>query len=192
MKRSELSEFEPVFEAAELGMGFVPNSLMTMGRKPKLLKGFAELSTVVLNPDDISMELTNMIGLVTSNSSGCTYCQAHMASFADRVGVSQEKLDAIWDMESSSLFSEAEKAALRVARDAGLVPNATTDDQFAELKQYYSEDAILEIVAVIALFGWLNRRNDTMATELESSPFNFGREKLTNHGWDAGKHEPGE
>jgi hypothetical protein len=45
-------------------------------------------------------------------------------------------------------------------------------------------------VAVIALFGFLNRFNDTMATELESSPIAAGTRFLAEHGWSVGKHAP--
>ena len=41
---------------------------------------------------------------------------------------------------------------------------------------------------MICLFGWLNRFNDTMATELESRPRAFAEANLTAAGWDIGKH----
>ena len=47
---------------------------------------------------------------------------------------------------------------------------------------------VLGIVAVIALFGFLNRYNDTMATELESSPIAAGQRFLAARGWTVGKH----
>ena len=68
------------------------------------------------------------------------------------------------------------------------MPNAVTDADFAELKKHYGEPQIVDIVAVIALFGFLNRFNDTMATELESSPIEAGKRYLAERGWTAGKH----
>ena len=105
-----------------------------------------------------------------------------------RVGVSAEKEDALWEYETSPLFSEAERVALRVAQGAAQVPNAVTDDDFNALKRHYTEAQIVDIVAVIALFGFLNRYNDTMATELESSPIEAGRRFLAEKGWTVGKH----
>jgi hypothetical protein len=58
------------------------------------------------------------------------------------------------------------------------VPNETTDEHFAELKRWYSDEQIVEITGVIALFGWLNRWNDTMATTLEDSPRQFVQRNL--------------
>ena len=62
-----------------------------------------------------------------------------------------------------------------------------TDDDFAELERHYTEAQIVDIVAVIALFGFLNRFNDTMATELETSPIEAGKRYLTGRGWTVGK-----
>jgi hypothetical protein len=47
---------------------------------------------------------------------------------------------------------------------------------------------VVEIVGVIAMFGFLNRWNDTLATPLEDAPLEFGEKHLAAHGWDAGKH----
>lgn len=90
--------------------------------------------------------------------------------------------------ETNSHFDEAERAALRLARDASIVPNATTPSHFVELRKHFEEDQIVEMVAMIALFGWLNRWNDTMATELEPEPMGFASEHLTNGGWKVGEH----
>jgi hypothetical protein len=68
------------------------------------------------------------------------------------------------------------------------VPNAVTDDMFAELRKHWSEEQIVEIVGVIALFGFLNRWNDTMATPLEDEPIAIGERYLKRGGWTAGKH----
>ena len=62
------------------------------------------------------------------------------------------------------------------------------DADFVELKKHYSEAQIVDIVAVIALFGFLNRFNDTMATQLESSPIEAGKRYLAKRGWTVGKH----
>lgn len=40
---------------------------------------------------------------------------------------------------------------------AGGVPNGVTDEMFAKLREYWSDGHIVEIVAMIALFGFLNR-----------------------------------
>lgn len=188
LARRELEEFEPFFQIVEQVMGFVPNSMLTMGRRPEILRGFTALTAPVLGPGKIPAELKQLIAFVSSNASGCRYCQAHTSSSARRAGAAQQKIDAAFEYATSPLFSEAERAALSLAHDASLVPNAATDAHFEALGRHYGEQEIVEIMAVIALFGWLNRWNDTMATALEHEPTAFAEQNLAGRGWKIGAH----
>jgi uncharacterized peroxidase-related enzyme len=170
-------------------MGFLPNSQLIMARRPEILRAFAQLAGAINGPSStIGPELRNLVSQMASRAAGCGYCMAHTAHTAHRLGISDAKEEALWKYETSPLFSAAERAALRVAQGAAQVPNAVTDEDFAALKNFYSDEQIVDIVAVIALFGFLNRFNDTMATELEASPLEVGRRLLAEKGWTAGKH----
>jgi uncharacterized peroxidase-related enzyme len=188
LAREELSEFEEFFKVIEETMGFVPNSMLTMGRSPEILRAFSGLSGAVLMAGTISREHKQLIALVASHSAGCRYCQAHTAHGAEKAGVVSEKIAAAFEFETSPLFDDGERAVLRVARDAACVPNRTTDEQFEALAQHYSEVEMVEIVAVISMFGWLNRWNDTMATELEGGSLAFAKRALGPQGWEPGRH----
>src|SRR5260370_14559134 len=170
-------------------MGFLPNSQLIMAHRPEILRGFAQLASAINGASStISPQLRNLISQMASRAAGCGYCMAHTAHTAGRVGIPDAKEESLWAYETSPLFSAAERAALRVDQGAAQVPNAVTDEDFDELKRHYSEAQIVDIVAVIALFGFLNRFNDTMATELESSPLEAGRRFLAEKGWTVGKH----
>jgi len=186
--RESLSEFEPVFRLVEQGMGFVPTSLLTMARSPALLRAFAGLSGTILAGGRVEPGLKSLISYVASRAAGCQYCQAHTAHTSHRNGVDAEKLEAAFEYETSPLFSDRERAALRVAQLGALVPNAVEDEHFAALRRHFDEQEIVEIVAVIALFGFLNRWNDTMATPLEAEPRAFAESTLSAGGWEPGKH----
>jgi uncharacterized peroxidase-related enzyme len=177
---------------AEAAMGFVPNSLKIMARNPELLNGFLMLSNAVLGQSSkLDPDLRQMIAHITSAAAGCRYCQAHTAHGAERHRVAVAKIEAIWSFQTSDLFCDAERAVLDLAQAAGSVPNHATDQQFENLKQYYSEDEIVNIVAVIAYFGFLNRWNDTLATPLEENPLSFAESHLAANGWQLGKHDSG-
>jgi len=194
LPREQLAEFEPQFQMLERTMGFVPNSMLTMGRQPAILRGFIQMALGIYGAADgssVTPELSRLIAHMTSRASGCRYCQAHTAAEASRLGASLEKVEAIWSFESSPLYTDAERAALQLARVAGTVPNAATDQHFEELRRYYSNEEIVQIMAVIALFGFLNRWNDTMATELEAEPRHFAQDHLAQAGWRVGKHGGG-
>ena len=155
--------------AGEL-MGFQANDGMVMARNPRLLHAFAGLVGAIYEPSKLEPGLKRMIGLVTSQAAGCRYCMGHTVFGGEKYGVEAEKLAAIWSFERSELFSDRERSALRVALHAGQSPSGVTDDMFATLDQFFDEDEKLEIVAVISMFGFLNRWNSTLATELEALP----------------------
>jgi len=188
LERSDLAEFEGTFQIVEAVMGFVPRSMFTMGRRPELLRAFGQLSFTVLGPGSVDSGLKQLIAHVASNTAGCRYCQAHTASSASRQGVDDGKIEAVWQFETDERFDAAERAALRLARDAAGVPNATEVAHFTELRLFFDDEEIVEIVSVISLFGWLNRWNATMATDLEDEPAAFGHAHLADRGWVPGKH----
>ena len=80
-------------------------------------------------------------------------------------------------------------AAIAIAFAAGRVPNETSKNHFDDLREHFEERQIVQIVAVISLFGFLNRWNDTMATQLESEPTEFAESVLSDGGWALGKHK---
>ncbi len=177
----------PVREMA----GFVPNSYLTLARRPEILRSFAVLAGSIMGPGQVPAELKSLVSFVASTAAGCRFCQAHTSHTAHRMKVSPEKIAAAFEYESSPLFSPAERAALALAADAGSVPNAVTDGHFDALREHFSEPEILELVAVISLFGFLNRWNDTLATQLEDAPLDFASKHLEPLGWSAGKHAGG-
>jgi len=178
-------------ESMRRNLGFIPNSVLIMQRRPRMAKALAQMTAAVWDPDGaVDRGFKRLIAHVASRTAGCRYCMAHTAGGALHFGVADEKLAAVWDYAVSPLFSAAERAALDFAVAAASVPNAVTDDTFAELRRHWSEDEIIEIVGVIALFGFLNRWNDTLATPLEDEPIAVGEKYLAAHGWNPGKHRP--
>lgn len=164
---------EPEREAvarAEALMGFTANDVLTMARNPDLLRAVGELVRAVYAPGRVDDGLKRLIGLVTSTAAGCRYCMGHTALSSSEYGVPEDKLAEIWNFDTSPGYSPAERAALHVALHAGQSPTGVTDAMFDELARYFDADAQLEIVAVIAMFGFLNRWNATLGTELEERP----------------------
>lgn len=189
LPQASTPELAEAFQTYVRALGFVPNSVLIMQRKPGLVRALAGLAAAVWDPEgEVTVAFKRMLAHVASRAHGCFYCQAHTAGAALRLGVEDRKLEAVWEFRSSPLFSEAERAALEVAIAAAAQPNAVTDEQFAELKRHWSEGQIVEIVAVISLFGFMNRWNDTMATPLEDEPLEVGIRHLARSGWTAGKH----
>jgi len=170
--------------------GYPPNSWLTMVRKPKVFRAYRDLHTVVMiDEGEVPKGLKFMVAEVVSNAGGYSYCAAHNAENAVHIAaVPVEKIEALSQFETCPLFTPAERAALRLALAAGGCPPSVSDEHFVELRKFFSEDAIVEIVSVVALLGWLNRWNATFATRLEEGALAFARKHLAPSGWTPGIH----
>jgi alkylhydroperoxidase family enzyme len=181
------------FALFERILGFVPNSLLTMQRRPKMVSGFGALTRAVMDPEGpVDLGFMRLVAHFASRAAGCQYCEAHSLIAAEIHGISRRKLEAIWDYQDSELYSEAERVALDFALAAGSVPNAVDRELVARLKQHWSEDQIVQILGAVCLYGFLNRWNDSMATDLEDAPRRMGQQVLSKGGWTGGKHVKGD
>ncbi len=182
--RESFKDLEDDFKMIESFMGYLPNSHLSMAKNPNLNNGFSNLAGAIFGSKHLNMDLVNLIALASSLSSGCKYCQAHTSHGASRAGVSPEKIAEILKYKESNQFTKSEKAALDLAFAAGITPNASKKDHFVELQKHFNDEAIIDIVAVIALFGFLNRWNDTLGTVLEDVPKEFVEKELQPLGWN--------
>lgn len=173
-------------------LGFCPNSVRTMQIRPHLAEAFIKLNQAVMqNHGRVTSALKRLIATISSVTAGCEYCQAHGIRAASRYGASEEQLENIWEYASHPAFSEAERAALDFTVAASSIPNAVDDRIKENLRQHWDDGEIVEITGVIALFGFLNRWNDTMGTTLEHDAIESGKRFLSTHGWNGGKHVAG-
>lgn len=171
-------------------LGFCPNSVLTMQRRPAIAEAFVNLNMAVMdNQGRVTAEQKRLVGYLTSAQTGCKYCQAHTILAAERYGGSEERLDKIWEFRTSDLYSAAEKAMFEFALAASSVPNAVDNTIEAELKKYWDDGEVVEILGVIALFGYLNRWNDSMATSLEPGAEAAGTKYFSKDDWTKGKHK---
>lgn len=171
-------------------LGFCPNSVLTMYHRPRIAYAFIEMNKSVMeNKGSVTSALKRLIGYISSNVAGCRYCQAHTIRAAERYDASREQLENIWEYKTHPAFSKAEVVALDFALSASIIPNAVTDEIANELRIYWNEGEIVEMLGVIALFGYLNRWNDSMGTQIESGAVESGKSFLGNRGWTEGKHK---
>ena len=78
------------------------------------------------------------------------------------------------------------KAAGQVA--ASTVPNSVEPELEERLRKHWDDGEIVELLGVVALFGYLNRWNDSMGTTIEPGAEQSGRRWLARDSWDPGKH----
>ena len=182
-------ELQKLIEFYEETLGFCPNSVKTMHHRPRIAYAFIEMNKAVMeNAGRVTSALKRMVAYISSNTAGCRYCQAHAIRAAERYGAEKEQLENIWEFKTHSAFSGAERAALDFAFTASTVPNSVSDEIAENLRKFWDEGEIVEITGVVALFGYLNRWNDSMGTEMESGAIESGEKFLNKKGWTPGKH----
>jgi uncharacterized peroxidase-related enzyme len=171
-------------------LGFCPNSIKTMHHRPRIAAAFIEMNMAVMeNQGKVTSALKRLIGYISSLAAGCRYCQAHTIRAAERYDAAADQMENIWDYKNHPSFSEAERAALALAHAASVIPNAVTDEIAEEVRKFWTEGEIVEIMGVVALFGYLNRWNDSMGTQLEDGAIHSGNTLLAKDNWVVGKHK---
>ena len=156
-------------------LGYRPNALLTMARKPGLLPAILELVQVALQrPGPLDEGLRLLAATEASRSAGCGYSAAHTAHAAEHAGVSLLKLAELDRYDSSPHYTAREKAALALASIAAQpmadAAHARREEAFAAVRLYFEDDEVVDLVTVISAFGWFNRWNTLVGSELEAEP----------------------
>ena len=186
---SEDAKLREMADFYQKTLGFTPTSLFTMMRRPRIANAFLEMNQAAMeNQGRVTSALKRLIAYLSSMTTGCRYCEAHAIRAAERYGAVNEQLENIWEYKTHPAFSEAERAALDLAIAASQVPNAVNDAIAENMRQHWDEGETVEIMGVIALFGYLNRWNDSMGTQLEDPAADSANQYLGKHGWNRGKH----
>jgi len=158
-------------------------------RWPELMQIFQNLvELVMVSPSNLSRQLRSELFTMASVAGGCQHCQAHGAYTLHLMGVEPDRIRDIWTFEQSTEFTEPEKTAMRLARDGASVPNLVEPWHFAELRRFYSDRQIVEMLAVISLAGWFNRWNNSVATVTDQESVEWAQANLHAVGWVLGKH----
>jgi len=157
LDRNATPQAAEMAEFYEETLGFTPNSLFTMMHRPRIASAFVEMNQAVMeNKGRVTSALKRQIAYLSSMTTGCRYCEAHAIRAAVRYGSEEDKLQHIWDYKTYSAFSEGERAAFDLAIAASSVPNAVDDEISDRMREHWDEGEIVEILGVIALFGYLS------------------------------------
>ena len=169
-------------------LGFYPNSMMILQRRPASVKAFRQTTGAVSGEGSLIDAATKaMITLVASGVAGCPYVLAHAAHAVLHAGA-ESKLAAIHDYPNSALFSAKEKLTLDYAKAVASIPCAVTDDMVARMRGHWSDEELVDITSLIALYGFFDRWNAANATPLEPEPLEVAMKYLAPHGWKPGNH----
>lgn len=156
---------QAIYDNLQNMFGVVPNVIKAMANAPELLTGFMPFLGAALGPSLVSGDIKELAILTTTKLNGCTYCTAHHTAAGKRAGLSDEKIAAADDPNSSAL-DEKEKAVVQYATE--LAKNiAASDETLSALKNHFTDAQIAEINMVTGTFHVLTRFADTFKVELE-------------------------
>ena len=166
LDRSEVApEIATLYDKIFAVRGNVPNMFRVMAHRPEIFATMQAHFAAVLNTGTVSTKLKELIIVRTSQVNQTPYCLASHTILARNLGWSDDQLLhlAYWPLRDD--FSLAEKAALRLAETVTRDANAVSDEQFAELRSFYSEGEIVELLCAIGLFNYFNRFNNALKME---------------------------
>ena len=98
------------------------------------------------NDGELPKDLKELCRVKIAFDHTCGYCSTVRSTGAKDVGLTEEKIQEVWDFENSQLLSDREKLALRFADHLKHDISKADDDGFyAELKEHFSDSEIVEL-----------------------------------------------
>jgi len=136
------------------------------GRSPRVFAALALLyGALDRRKSPIDPSLRSLITVRVSQINWCRFCVDINSATSLKRGVGQKKLSELAKFESSESFSEREKAALAYAETVTFMDRNTTSEQFDRLRQFFDEDAIIELTALIAFQNLSSKFNAALGVE---------------------------
>jgi len=145
--------------------GNVPNMFRVMAHRPEIFATMQAHFGAVLNTGTVPKKLKELIIVRTSQINETPYCLASHTILARNLGWTDDQLTHLADWPSRGDFTPAEKTALELAETVTRNPHALSNEQFAELRAFYSEGEIVELLCAIGLFNYFNRFNNALRLE---------------------------
>ena len=166
LDRSQVApDIAALYDKAFALRGNVPNMFRVMAHRPDIFATMQAHFAAVLNTGTVPIRLKELIIVRTSQVNETPYCLASHTILARNLGWTDDQLSHLADWSRRNDFTPAEKAALRLAETVTRNANAVTDEQFAELRGFYSEGEIVELLCAIGLFNYFNRFNNALKME---------------------------
>lgn len=147
------------------GREFAP--LAVMAHNPRFLLPYVGMNAFASGKTRLSPEIRILAMHLVAERNGCTWCIDFGRSEGRKLGVPDEKLAAVPEYETSSLFSPPERAALAFAGEATDLGVRVSDETFRRLREHFSEREIVELTAAVAAEKFFNTFNTSLEIEAQ-------------------------
>ncbi len=153
----------PLLEGIQRSLGMVPNMVKTLAHSPAALGAYGGFRGPLGRA--LTARLREQIALVVAGANGCDYCASAHTALGVRAGLDQAELAANLEGESAD---EGTREALRFARAIVEQRGRITDEDVDRLRMAgYSDEQVVEIIAVTAWNVFTNYFNLAVATEVD-------------------------
>jgi AhpD family alkylhydroperoxidase len=125
----------------------------------KFAKRFANAS-LVIDQSPLAKSTQELVSLRASQINGCGWCVDIHTKEAAAAGETPLRLNLVATWRESTVFTEAERAALALAEEGTRLADAylgVSDDTWAQVRKHYDDDEIAALVALVAMINAANR-----------------------------------
>ncbi len=125
----------------------------------KFAKRFANAG-LVLDQSTLPKATQELVSLRASQINGCGWCIDMHTKEAAAAGETAVRLNLVAAWRESTVFTEAEQAALALAEEGTRLADAhegVSDETWTHVRKHYDDDQIAALVSLVALINAANR-----------------------------------
>jgi AhpD family alkylhydroperoxidase len=125
----------------------------------RFAKRFAS-AAMVIRQSPLPMSTQELVSLRASQINGCGWCIDMHTKEAAAAGETAVRLNLVAAWRESTVFTEAEQAALALAEEGTRLADAhqgVSDETWALVRKHYDDDQIAALVSLVALINAANR-----------------------------------
>lgn len=132
-------------------------AMRVYAHRPDIMKSFMPFYIQLQTQGMLSRKLIELVRLGIAQINQCSACLS--ARYDDSIveGLTEEMVDALWDVDGSDLFTEREKTAIVFGQKMARDHYSVTDDDFERLYRSFSEKEVVELLMDVAMFIGIGR-----------------------------------
>ena len=125
----------------------------------KFAKRFASAG-LVIEQSPLPRSTRELVSLRASQINGCGWCIDMHTKEAAAAGETAVRLNLVAAWRESTVFTEAEQAALALTEEGTRLADASggvSDETWAQVRKHYDDDQTVALVALVAMINAANR-----------------------------------
>jgi AhpD family alkylhydroperoxidase len=134
-------------------------NLMTNPVGAKVSKRIFNVS-LAIRESSLPRNLQELVELRVSQINGCGWCVDVHTKEATRAGESALRINLVAAWRESTVFTDAERAALALAEEGTRLADAhqgVSDETWEQVRAHYDDDQIAALVSLVAMINAANR-----------------------------------